>query len=195
MAFGSGINKNKNTKGDYAESLIHNHFLKKGYEIFSPSGGQAHLFDGLVMRKKDSYIKTFLFDAKSKAARNVYKDTGIDLKHYFHYKEMSEYFGKNFLIFFIDEELGKIYYQNLNNYFGDFEKFKLYFDEEGLEYPRIENGKNGERYIYFSIETMVLLRDLSDEEIGILKEMSKNTNKNYIFNPVWDVEKIFTNNG
>lgn len=191
MSFGTGIVKNKSKKGDYAESIVHNYFLSKGWEIYSPSGTKAHLFDGMAIKLKNGIYKKFTFDVKSKSARNKNPDTGVDLKHYIHYKEINQEIG-TFLIIFVDEELKKVYFQDINKYISDEKKYKLYIDKYEIKYPLIEtNNNNNEKYIYFSLETMIKLKDLSDEEVNILKSYSKTTNKNYKFNPSWDQKKYF----
>jgi len=182
--FGTGIVKNKSEKGDYAESLVNNYLLLNGYECFTPSGLKAHLFDGMALRKIDN-IELFLYDVKSKAARNFHKDTGVDLKHFKHYMEMVKFFNKKFYVYFVDEELGYIYKQNLNEYYNN--KYITYNDEDDIVYPKIENNE----YIYFSLETMIKVRKLTKEERIILRGFSKTTNKNYKFNPIWKEQKLF----
>ena len=182
--FGTGIVKNKSEKGDYAEALVNNYLLLEGYECFTPSGVKAHLFDGMALIRTDK-IDIFLYDVKSKAARNFHKDTGVDLKHFKHYMDISNFFGKDFFVFFVDEELGYIYKQKLNDYYN--EKYITYSDEDNIIYPKIEN----QEYIYFSLETMIKIRKLTIEERIILRNFSKTTNKNYKFNPIWKEQKIF----
>jgi len=189
MSFGEGVIKNKSEKGDYAEELIEDYLLTKNFEVFSPSGKQSHKFDGVALNNEDGTVNFFIFDVKSKAARNIYKDTGVDYKHYHHYKKMSEQFNCNFVIFFVDEELQMIYYLNLNKYIGtNGDNFKIYYDEDGIQYPKLENGN---KYIYFSLENMKFMRNLSSEEIMKLKEYSKITKKSYKFNPTWDINTCF----
>ena len=193
MSFGTGIVKEKSIKGDYAEELIEEFFIKNNYEVYSPSGKQAHLFDGIAIKKEfDGEYKTIYFDVKSKAARNLYPDTGVDYKHYIHYQDISVKFNTTFLIIFVDEELGKIYFQNIKKYMmpGDQKANKVYYDQEEIRYPKFENNEDkNEKYIYFSLETMGLIKELSEEEINKLKAFSKNTNKSFSFNPLWDVTK------
>jgi len=182
--FGTGIVKNKSEKGDYAELLVNKYLLSEGYECFTPSGLKAHLFDGMALKKIEN-IKLFFYDVKSKAARNLHKDTGVDLKHFKHYMEISKFFTKDFFIYFVDEELGYIYKQKLNDYYD--EKYITYDDDDDITYPKIEN----QEYIYFSLETMIKIRKLTTEERIILRNYSKTTNKNYKFNPIWKNKKIF----
>jgi hypothetical protein len=186
MSFGKGITKNKSTKGDYAESLIENILIEK-YNIYKPTGLKAHPFDGFIMKYTEEKIKVIPYDVKSKAARNKLKDTGVDYKHYKIYKQAAQQF-KKFYIFFVDEDLGCIYYLDINKYISETKKFNIFIDSEGITYPRLENDGT---YIYFSLETMVKIRDLTKDEIKILKNFSSTTNKKYTFNPTWSLNNIF----
>jgi hypothetical protein len=174
----------KKDKGDYAEEIVKNFFLKQGWEIYQPSGVKAHLFDGFAVKLINGVYQLFYYDVKSKAARNISPDTGVDYKHYKHYEEIHKTLG-TFLIFFVDEELEKVYYQNLQQYVSEEKKFNLYKDENEVIYPKIEKNKyNNENYIYFSLETMKKLKNLSTTEIKTLKSMY--TEKSYTFNPLWN---------
>ena len=187
MAWGKNklneIIKNGDEKGKIAEAIVEDFLLEKGFEVFITSDSHSHLCDGYAILK-NNLNRSLYYDVKSKQVRNLYKDTGIDYKEYKKYIKFINETGKPFFIFFVDEELKKVYFFDLRkanneNMFNDKSKFKFYKDEDEIVYPKLEDNN---KYIYFSLEQMKLVRDLTEEEIFILKEWSKKTGKNYTYN-------------
>jgi len=88
----------------------------------------------------------FIADAKTKAARKFYPDTGIDLRHYQEYKYISDRYKIDVFIFFIDEESAKIY----GNYLRVLEgKKTITHNGKVLDYPITHGG-----IIYFPLCVM-----------------------------------------
>jgi hypothetical protein len=193
VSYGEGITKQRSIKGDYAEDIVTSSFRSLGFELFPPSGENAHLLDGFGLALKNSEIKFFGYDVKSKQARNKYKDSGCDVKHFNHYRNIAESLNQTFLLIFVDEEVGKAYYQILNDYFDVSGTTKQFIAKDGAVYPKT-GYKGDEEFIYFSLESMHLLKNLTPKEITDLKEYSKGTNKHYIFDPEWDINNINFNN-
>lgn len=152
-------------KGDYAESIIDGKLLDRGWVIYKPvNQNTAHSFDRLCIKDKKVCM---IAEVKAKSKRKYYPDTGINYKHYQDYKLMMENHGLDTFLFFVDEEVGKIY----GNYLSKLEKPDCYsFNGQEISYPKIEKNSYGKKIIYFHIELMVKIADLNEEEVAILSE-------------------------
>ena len=147
-------------KGDFGESLIQQHFEKLGCVCYKAVSACGHPCDMLCI--DDSY-KIRLVEVKTKASRNKYSDTGFDEEHYQVYKEFSKSNNTRIYIYFVDPKLKKIY----GNYLDVLEEKRFV---NGVEYPRLEpNRGTCFRIIYFPLEAMEDLRDLTEEELAELK--------------------------
>jgi len=152
-------------KGNYGEDLVNNYLNKKGYVIYTPITNNAHCFDRIVMKNK-SDIK--IVECKTKAKRTYFDDTGIDIRHYNEYKNISDKYIIPLFIFFIDEYLGEIY----GNYLTELIKPKVVKNKEyPLEYKGI---------MYFPMVNMI-------RDILVLNENDKeylkgNSTRNYEYN-------------
>lgn len=181
-------------KGKIAEAIVEDFLLSSGFEVYQTSDSHSHLSDGYSLSKKN-LKKDFFYDVKSKQARNKLPDTGVDLNAYEGYIRFIKEKNSDFFIFFVDQELEKLYYFNLKNTIPDFgtDKYKYYYDD-GVQYPKIETNKvNGEKYIYFALKQMTLIRNLLTEEVDILKKQTTDIGTHFKFQPFWDVNEVLPN--
>ncbi len=154
-------------KGDLGELLI-DQLLTPKYRCYKPCNDGAYPIDRILI--KDS--KIIVYDIKTKPKRDKYASTGYDYNDHKHYLALNK--TSEVWIFFVDENLGGIYYQSLNNLID----FKLLDDGNGnlRSHPFIEQAKNHktqkvEDVIYFHIDQLKLVRKLKPEEILKLKEL------------------------
>ncbi len=158
-------------KGLYGENIISNYLRAKKYVVYSPNYGQPHAFDLLAIRNKKEVI---IAECKSKARRSYYCDTGINIKNYEEYLYMQKKHNIPVFIFFIDEGLGRIYgnfidelVKPLEQPIGDCKLVKYPFRQDGI--------------IYFPLTNMELIGDLENKDVECLKEYSTR-NYGYRFN-------------
>lgn len=144
-------------KGNIGEKIVNDFLEKKGFVIYKSITDSAHSFDRLAIKDKQRLI---IAEIKTKARRNKYKDTGFNLRHYNEYKKISEKHNLPVYIFFVDEMLGKIY----GNWLSILEEPYLKI----LQYPAILND-----IIYFHLDKMIDICDLSEQEINDLKNYSQ----------------------
>lgn len=156
-------NKIEVVKGNYAEDIINDYLEMLGYILYSPKTKGAHAFDRMAIKNKSEII---IAECKAKARRNKYPDTGIDLNNYKGYKNIQDKHNLKVFIFFIDEMIGKIY----GNFINELEKEKTI---SGKKYPSIEPTKYGKEIIYFPLENMIDIKELTQEQILFLKQSSK----------------------
>jgi len=150
-------NSKSNKKGNIGESIVKDWLKNRGYMIYSPEVLGAHAFDILAMKDK---INLIAGDVKTKAKLNKYNGTGIDISHYKTYKKISEKHNIPFFIFFVDEQMGKIY----GNFLDKLEA-KVYDD---VQYPFNMN----EEIIIFSMKNMILVADISLDDSNKIKMLN-----------------------
>ena len=144
-------------KGNIGEELVREYLESKGYIVYEPKTNGAHGFDKLaILNKKQAIIA----ECKTKARRNKYPDTGIQIRHYEEYKYISDKHNLPVFIFFIDEMLGQIYGNKLEelvkpNKVGD------------KQYPSKENG-----IIYFPLANMKVVCGIAEKDAELLKDKS-----------------------
>ena len=99
-------------KGDIGESLVDVFIKNNGDVPYKPDADKAHPFDRLCasQNKKNLYIA----EVKSKARRKYYPDTGFNISNYNDYINIQDKYGLKVFIFFVDEEMGLIYGERLN---------------------------------------------------------------------------------
>lgn len=130
----------------------------KGFVVYKPITFAAHAFDKLAIKDKKQAI---IVETKSKAARKYYPDTGINVKHYREYKFISKKHRLPVFIFFVDENVGKIY----GNWLSILEKEEIIIHNgKTLIYPLVDRG-----IIYFPLEKMRFIAMLDLETIEKLK--------------------------
>ena len=134
---------------------------RKGYIVYEPQTGGAHGFDKLAVLDKRQAI---IAECKSKARRNKYADTGINIRHLEEYEYISNKHNLPVFIFFVDESIGKIYGNTLK-------RLLVPCVIDGKQYPSREKG-----IIYFPLINTKWVCDISSSEIELMKA---NATRNY----------------
>lgn len=147
-------------KGDIGEEIVDNYLRKRGYIPYAPNFDGAHPFDRLCASRDKKTI--FVADAKAKAKRKHYPDTGIDIKHYKEYKFLSDKYKIDVYLFFVDEENKAVYGNMLRVLEHD---MNVIHYSKKLKYPIRSNG-----IIYFPMASMKTLAELTDEQCAELKK-------------------------
>lgn len=151
-------------KGKIGEEIVRQYLESKGWIIYEPkTEDKPHAFDKLAIKDKKHIV---IAEVKTKAARNYYPDTGIDIRHYEEYKLISEKHKMPVFLFFVDENKGEVY----GNKLSELEKEHLV---QGNNYPLKQNG-----IIYFPVikgdgsENMISIAKLSEEDVEQLKKLN-----------------------
>jgi hypothetical protein len=147
-------------KGNVGEGLVNEYLIGHGYIPYSPDAGGAHPFDRLVASRDKKTI--FIADAKTKAARKYYPDTGINERHYEEYKYIQDKYGIDVFIFFVDEEAQKIYGNVLRKLEAE---AKILHKGSLLNYPMKYKG-----IIYFPLEHTKHIADIPQEQAEVIKQ-------------------------
>jgi len=137
-------------RGNIGEKLVKDYLESLGCIIYEPVTDGSHLFDKLVLHPTR---KLFICEVKTKPARLKYPDTGVDIRHYNSYKSVMNNYKLDVLLVFVDD-LNRSMYGNwlseLDKPFGD--------------YPLKHKG-----IIYWHINTMRILRELTDSECRAIR--------------------------
>lgn len=171
--------KKTTQKGNAAEDIAARILRSMGYDVYSHplKLNESHEIDFFMIDRYN--MKVIMVDAKCKAKRVYYPDSGIEFKHYISYKKYASKHNMDVFIVFVDEKYGKIY----GNYLSILETvckpittkdFKFTEPQESTVYPRTESGKGTEGVIYFPLALMNKMGDLSNEEIAHLRSLTEN---------------------
>ena len=155
-------------KGDLGESIVDGYLINKGVIPYQPIADRAHPFDRLCASSDKRTL--FVAEVKTKAARKYYPDTGIDQRHYQDYLNIWNKYGLDVWLFFVDEGIGKIYGNKISQLIIDRQ-----INHRGrlIKYPlHSSNEKDGRPKVYFPLDAMIFVCDLTDEAGESLKEMS-----------------------
>ncbi len=152
--------------GTYGEEIVKKHLLSRGFVMdvdFNKYVG-GHLFES----KLNFRTKKLNIEVKTKASRNKYSDTGIDL--YNHKKLLS--IKEKVFIFFVDFGESK----NPNNTEFNMMIYGNYFsvlNQENGRYPWTqetkiydENQKQYKTIVYYPLNSMMMLWKITNEEYG-----------------------------
>lgn len=162
-------------KGNIGERLMADYLRDNGFIVYAPdtrSQDVAHPFDRLVASEDKK--KLFVAEAKTKALRKHYPDTGIDIRHYNEYKHISDTYNIDILLFFVDEENGVTY----GNFLSELEH-RVEINVRGfvMKYPWKEIASE-RKIIYFPRVNMVEYGKIPPEYIA---EINAHTTKNSIY--------------
>lgn len=153
-------------KGTLGEQIVRQYLISHGFVPYAPEGAGAHPFDKLVA--SNDKTKIMIAECKTKARRDYYPDTGIDLRHYDDYKTVSFNHNLRVFIFFIDEKLKSVY----GNYLDVLEMPRIVSVRDKLiEYPLIDKNHTPV-IIYFPIDAMEKIGTLTDEQAKTLSSLS-----------------------
>lgn len=150
-------NKTTVLKGNIGERIVREYLEQKGYIVYEPKTGGAHGFDKLAILNKKQAI---IVECKSKARRNKYPDTGIDIRHLNDYEYISKKHNLPIFIFFIDELMGEIYGNKLS-------ELMVPCIVCNKSYPSREKN-----IIYFPLVNMKKVGKIGVDEIKTLKLLS-----------------------
>lgn len=150
-------------KGNVGEQIVFKLLEDKGYVVYRPITEKAHAFDNLAIKDKKTVM---IAEVKTKARRNNYYDTGINLSHYEEYKYIYDTYKIPVFIFFVDEMEKTIY----GNYLDILEKpynFIARDNYRSCNYPLIQGN-----IIYFNLDKMKVLCELENNVSEQLKNLS-----------------------
>ena len=149
-------------KGSLGEQIAAKWIREGGYIPYSPVFDGAHPVDWFCASPDKKRI--FIADAKAKAARKYYPDTGINIRHHLEYLHLQNTYNMQVFLFFIDEISARIY--------GNFLKI--------LDAPRVVTWR-GQTYFYpleqkgiryFPLDAMRDIGRLTEEETESLRVLS-----------------------
>jgi hypothetical protein len=153
-------------KGEYAEEIIDNFLIRKGFIVCKPvEDNKSHYIDRVIYRKKNKKELIWV-DVKCKSSRKYYPDTGFDYADYEKYKDIVTS-GSKVVLFFVNEETQSVY----GGLLTDLEKPKKVGKKN---YPLIEYCNV--KVIYFPLENMQTFFKFSDFDSVELKKL---TDSNY----------------
>lgn len=152
-------------KGSLGEQIVDKWLVKKGLIVYEPSTSNPHGFDRLVSLDKSSLV---IVEVKTKPKRLYFPDTGIDIKHFKGYKEVSEKHSIPLCIFFVDEILKQIYCGWLSELI---QEKQIKWKGKQITYPLISKG-----IVYFHQPSMKVIHQLTEAEVQEIKLLS---NSNY----------------
>jgi len=156
-------NKTTVKKGDVGESIVDAFLMSKNVVPYRPVFYGAHPFDRLLATPDKKSL--FLADVKTKARRNYYPDTGIDIKHYNDYLFIQNKYHIKAFIFFVDESVLKIY----GGWLSEISKpTAIVHNGKHIDYPLIQNG-----IIYFPVDLMQDISEITEEKATELKQLSQ----------------------
>lgn len=148
-------------KGKFGEDIIHQYLRDKGFVVYTPNSGCAHGFDNLAVRNKREVI---IAECKTKARRNKYPDTGINIKHMDEYLFIQEKHKIPVFIFFIDEGMWKIYGNFLSLLM---QETSIEWNGRLIDYPWKQYG-----IVYFPLNNMREIGKLNLGQVTYLREQS-----------------------
>lgn len=161
-------------KGSYAQQIVREWFIERGHfptPEYDPRENRPHMVDMFCVRKDGTVIAV---DAKGKAARAKFDDTGIDYRHFHDYMNIAMANKMDVWAIFLDHiegyaygapilELARPYHKAPQSEAG---RKRGCFPKPG-SYPRIEAD-----IIYFPRAAMATLFELSDVQRNTLATMT-----------------------
>lgn len=150
-------------KGDYAEDILLKMMRDGGCNVYRPSEkDRSHPIDMFVVPGET--MRMFAADVKAKPKRSKYPDTGIDIRHWGKYCHINTYQHTPVFLFFVDEDCGKIY----GNWLEILNKpVTVNHNNGAIDYPKLEGN-----IIYFPMQSMIPIGDISKEDIEKLRSLS-----------------------
>lgn len=149
-------------KGDTGEKIVTEYLVRRGYIPYKPEPVGAHPFDRLCATPDKKHI--FIAEIKTKPARVHYPDTGIDIRHYRDYENVSKAHNLEVFIFFVDQDSKQIYGNKLSELV-----LERTVEHKGkqIKYPLQDRG-----IIYFPLVAMKRIGELSDQQCETLESLS-----------------------
>ena len=151
-------------KGNIGERIVRQYLESKGLVVYQPVTERAHAFDMLAIKDKKQVV---IAEIKSKALMNKWKATGFEQRHYQEYINIQKRHGIPVFVFFVDEHMGKIY----GNTLDELDKEMI---REGAKFPLLIS--NGTTRIYH-FDSMKIVHDLTAAECEELKQYTRRSYK------------------
>ena len=150
-------------KGNVGERIVRNWIETKGWIVYAPETEGPHAFDRLAVKNKEQII---IVEIKTKPKLTHYNATGFNKRHYEEYIKISEKYGIEVFVFFVDQDLSRTYGACLS------ELRKPYHAvAENMMYP-YSLGRDGSQII-FSMDSMIFICDLTPDEVAELQGLSQ----------------------
>jgi len=159
-------------KGNIGESIVDEFLKGKRVIPYRPDYDGAHPFDRLCATSDKKTI--FVADIKTKAQREYYADTGINLSHYGDYKHIEAKYSLRVFLFFVDEKVRQIY----GNWLSELERPAEFPSRNGkvVSYPLKQGG-----IIFFPLAHMQPIAEVDYERA---KEMMDLSRRNYEYGDI-----------
>jgi hypothetical protein len=142
--------------------LVDAHLFSGGIVPYGPLLGKAHPFDRLCASQDKKNL--FIVEVKSKARRNYYPDTGVDVRHYEDYMHIKATYAIPVFIYFVDEMLMRVYGGEIG--WLSCSRTVAHKGRQ-LNYPLRQGG-----IIYFPLEAMTTLCPIEADAAKQLKALS-----------------------
>lgn len=167
--------------GNLGELLYDEHLRREGnVVVYKPTGG-PHPFDRLCATTDKSTV--FVGEVKTKPARRLFPDTGLNLSQYEDYTRVRDRHNLRVFLAFVDHDRQQIY----GNWLDELEKTRIvrheWIDDRGRKwsknrrYPLRQPNSKGVMEIYFPLEAMDDISDLTDEAVARLASLSQRSEK------------------
>ena len=151
-------------KGNIGERIVREYLESKGLICYQPVTESAHAFDMLAIKDKKQIV---IAEIKSKALMNKWRATGFEQRHYEEYKRIQEKHKIPVFVFFVDEHMGKIYGNTLD-------ELDKEITREGARFPMLIS--NGRTRIYH-FDSMKIVADLTLDDCEELKQYTRRSYK------------------
>lgn len=150
-------------RGNFGEKIVAQTCANKGFLTTRWDQDCSHSFDKFLVKKENGKVVA-LFDVKTKPLRNKYQDTGINLKSFNDYIDVSKINNLPFLLFFVDEVKNEIYFQSLH-------KLRIERMVDGVRYPKIESFKK--QIIYFHYSSFLVCGKISENASRLIRQSNQ----------------------
>lgn len=154
-------------KGNLGEQELDKYLLSKRIIPYMPIANMAHPFDRLCASADKK--KLYIAECKTKASRSAYPDTGINKRNFDEYVYVRKQYGIDVWLFFVDEFRMEIY----GNLLSELEKpHNVIHNNRLIEYPWVQADWRGTQIMYFPLEKMIKVSDVSAEAAEQMKSLS-----------------------
>ena len=164
--------KYETQKGDLGELILKNELEKRGWNVMANVTEKAHCFDFVAIRNKKEMK---IAEVKTKARLGKYRATGVDVRHWNEYLNISNTYNMDLILCFVDEHPDEE-----SVYCASLKKLAEKKIIEGKEYPNTEIAKGK---ILFHLSEMSVIAKLDKEQLTQLRKFSKDGKlRNYDYN-------------
>ena len=155
-------------KGTLGELELDKFLISRNIIPYQPIADKAHPFDRLCASSDKK--KLYIVECKTKASRSTYPDTGINKRNYKDYVYIRDKYGIDVWLFFVDEFRSEIY----GNLLTELEKpYTVIHNNMVIHYPWIQATQYDTAIIYFPLERMLKISDISADVTEQMKGLSR----------------------